>query len=163
MDSGHRTPAAPHSSTTPATRDLSSGWAPTAQACAPSSRRRGGGPTRPSRLTLSHKGRAPTRYTRRWTGSCPARARSKSIARRHLSAGSMVLYDLSTSWMEETNCPLGLCCPLGVLRCRSAFFARRSFTCKSHGTCLVPHQATFACFTSSRSLSSLAWRLRQAM
>jgi hypothetical protein len=29
-----------------------------------------------------------------------------SLARRHLSAGSMVLYDLSSSWMEGTHCPL---------------------------------------------------------
>jgi transposase len=29
-----------------------------------------------------------------------------SLARRHLSEGSMVLYDLSRSWMEGTHCPL---------------------------------------------------------
>jgi len=29
-----------------------------------------------------------------------------SLARRHLSEGSMVLYDLSSSWMEGTHCPL---------------------------------------------------------
>ena len=29
-----------------------------------------------------------------------------ALARRHLSAGSMVLYDLSSSWMEGTHCPL---------------------------------------------------------
>jgi hypothetical protein len=28
------------------------------------------------------------------------------LARRHLSEGSMVLYDLSSSWMEGTHCPL---------------------------------------------------------
>jgi hypothetical protein len=31
-----------------------------------------------------------------------------SLARRHLSEGSMVLYDLSSSWMEGTHCPLAL-------------------------------------------------------
>jgi len=30
----------------------------------------------------------------------------RSLAARHLSAGSMVLYDLSSSWMEGTHCPL---------------------------------------------------------
>ena len=30
----------------------------------------------------------------------------RSLATRHLSAGSMVLYDLSSSWMEGTHCPL---------------------------------------------------------
>ncbi len=29
-----------------------------------------------------------------------------SLARRHLSEGSMVLYDLSSSWMEGAHCPL---------------------------------------------------------
>jgi len=29
-----------------------------------------------------------------------------SLARRHLSKGSVVLYDLSSSWMEGTHCPL---------------------------------------------------------
>jgi len=29
-----------------------------------------------------------------------------SLARRHLEGGSMVLYDLSSSWMEGTHCPL---------------------------------------------------------
>jgi transposase len=29
-----------------------------------------------------------------------------TLARRHLSEGSMVLYDLSSSWMEGTHCPL---------------------------------------------------------
>ena len=29
-----------------------------------------------------------------------------SLARRHLAVGSMVLYDLSSSWMEGTHCPL---------------------------------------------------------
>lgn len=29
-----------------------------------------------------------------------------SLARRHLSEGSMVLYDLSSSWMEGSHCPL---------------------------------------------------------
>jgi hypothetical protein len=31
-----------------------------------------------------------------------------SLARRHLFEGSMVLYDLSSSWMEGTHCPLVL-------------------------------------------------------
>ena len=31
-----------------------------------------------------------------------------TLARRHLSEGSMVLYDLSSSWMEGTHCPLAL-------------------------------------------------------
>ena len=30
----------------------------------------------------------------------------RSLARRHLAEGSMVLYDLSSSWMEGTHCPL---------------------------------------------------------
>ncbi len=30
----------------------------------------------------------------------------QSLARRHLSEGSMVLYDLSSSWMEGSHCPL---------------------------------------------------------
>src|SRR6202167_3248929 len=30
----------------------------------------------------------------------------RSLAARHLSTGSMVLYDLSSSWMEGTHCPL---------------------------------------------------------
>jgi hypothetical protein len=30
----------------------------------------------------------------------------RSLATRHLQAGSMVLYDLSSSWMEGTHCPL---------------------------------------------------------
>ena len=30
----------------------------------------------------------------------------RSLATRHLSTGSMVLYDLSSSWMEGTHCPL---------------------------------------------------------
>ena len=29
-----------------------------------------------------------------------------SLARRHLSAGSRVLYDLSSSWIQGNNCPL---------------------------------------------------------
>jgi len=29
-----------------------------------------------------------------------------SLARRHLEDGSMVLYDLSSSWMEGNHCPL---------------------------------------------------------
>ena len=29
-----------------------------------------------------------------------------ALARRHLTTGSMVLYDLSSSWMEGTHCPL---------------------------------------------------------
>ena len=48
-----------------------------------------------------------TRCTGRWTGSSGASANIEAaLARRHLEPGGMVLYDLSSSWMEGRCCPL---------------------------------------------------------
>jgi len=40
-----------------------------------------------------------------WLLACQSTIEA-SLARRHFSEGSMVLYDLSSSWMEGTHCPL---------------------------------------------------------
>ena len=51
----------------------------------------------------------PTRTTctQRWTGCSRARtAIEKKLAARHLHAGGLVLYDLSSSYFEGSTCPL---------------------------------------------------------
>ena len=84
------------------------GRAPRARSCP----RSPGGRTRRSAPTSASRTPPPTRPTRRWTG-CKARqdAIEKKLARRHLAPEAnpsrMALFDLSSSWLEGSHCPLG--------------------------------------------------------
>ena len=41
-----------------------------------------------------------------WIGCLPANPAHPSLAKRHLSDGSLVLYDLSSTYFEGRHCPL---------------------------------------------------------
>ena len=79
-----------------------------ARSCPPSP----GGPARYSAPTSASRRRRPTTCTRRWTGCGPGRTPIEAtLARRHLAPAAnpqrMALFNLSSSWLEGTHCPLG--------------------------------------------------------
>src|ERR1039457_1804539 len=67
-----------------------------------------GGPTRPSAPTSASTRPPPTTCTRRWTG-CRAGRRPPMPGppARAANPQRMALFDLSSSWLEGTHCPLG--------------------------------------------------------
>ena len=71
-----------------------------------------GGPTRHSAPTSASRRRRPTTCTRRWTGCRPGRTPSRrgspaATSPRPRTRQRMALFDLSSSWLEGTHCPLG--------------------------------------------------------
>ncbi len=45
---------------------------------------------------------------RPWTGCCLSRLEFEDdLAKRHLAEGSLVLYDLTSTYFEGRHCPLG--------------------------------------------------------
>ena len=116
-------------------RELSARWWPRASSPrTPSWRPRAGGtPRRWPRTSASPTGRGRPLRGDGLAARAPGRIQKK-LAARHLSAGALVLYDLSSSYFEGSCCPLA---KLGYSRDGNAACCRSTTACSPIGGCPV--------------------------